>query len=623
MIGIKKTQLFLFAVFTLGFASVHSELKLPDSPAPWLKELIDQPLYKDHINRFGYAVGGEMRLKLEQQLADGIVMPNLYQGGRRLLDYDQHLGGKYVTGEFAIKKVGGLQLFLPFGIFEGVQSGQLFIEGSLILRQQGRVLAFKDLRIAHAKRPPKAGDMAVLDITTGQGEVLFHLDNIHTVWEQGHSVLRYQHVDVRLSRWLAERLDKAYLSGYVVGSLQMVNDVTVNDLNAGIKGGPPQCDSRPLWPSPQDPADVMLIELTGESRQVNGGGTDRIVIPTARLQNIGDADVPWYRQFTGSFPPYNNDQHPYLIWNLYREKDSRFTQVAASALKHAFYTTNQQCTLNCYDNNILWPGCRDTYGKQSNDNSAHLAPRSEINPYLGTWNSCGSFFDPGCTGTQTQGAAADEHRMRIKVSDLNDIQAVYYLSAWYIVRDDINIYNSMGSRPVAYNPANQFLTNTGSFAQGPAADRWVPDSGYDIVNNTASFRVLRPNKGYLSVKTKVIDLGGGLYRYHYFVEAYDYHAGLSALRVPMQSGTSVSQYEFNDVDDSPLNNWLMNNTGNTLQFNAQQNNFIHWGTGFTYSVTLNQSPVTGAVQLTGEQAEGEFWVPALVPLTDLIFADGF
>ncbi|MDP1270723.1 hypothetical protein, partial [Klebsiella pneumoniae] len=92
--------------------------------------------------------------------------------------------------------------------------------------------------------------------------------------------------------------------------------------------------------SPQDPADVMLIELTGESRPVNGGGTDRIVIPTARLQNSGAADVPWYRQFTGTFPPYNNDQHPYLMWNLYQEKDGRFTQIAASALKHAFYTTN-------------------------------------------------------------------------------------------------------------------------------------------------------------------------------------------------------------------------------------------------------------------------------------------
>ena len=28
------------------------------------------------------------------------------------------------------------------------------------------------------------------------------------------------------------------------------------------------------------------------------------------------ADIHWYAKFSGNFPPYNNDQHPYLIWNL-------------------------------------------------------------------------------------------------------------------------------------------------------------------------------------------------------------------------------------------------------------------------------------------------------------------
>ncbi len=623
MIGIKNTQWLLFTVFTLSFASVHSELKRPDTPAPWLKELIDQPQYKDQINRFGFAVGGEMRLKLEQRLADEILMPNLYQSGRRLLDYDQHLGGQYVTGEYAIKKVGGLQLFLPFGIFEGVQAGQLFVEGSLILRHQERALVFKDLRIAHAKRPPKAGDMAVLDMINGQGEVLFHLDNIHTVWEQNNNVLRYQHVDVRVSQWLAKKLNKAHISGHVVGSLQMVNDVTQSTLNADVKGGPPQCDSRPVWPSPQDPADVMLIELTGESRQVNGGGTDRIVIPTARLQNVGAADVPWYEMFTGSFPPHNNDQHPYLIWNLYREKEGQFTHIAASALKHAYYTTNQQCTLNCFDNHILWPGCRDTYGEHSNDNNLYLGPRDEINPFLGTWDSCGSFFDPGCTGSRTNAASGDGQRMRVKLNELNDSQSNYYLSAWYIVRDDINIYNSMGSRPVAYNPGSQDLINTGPFAQGPAADRWVPDNGFNVPAMTSSFRVLRPGAGHLSVKSKVINLGGGLYRYHYFVENYDYNPGISQLVIPAENNVSVTQYELNDVDDIALNDWLLNQTTGQIELNAVNNHWINWGYAFTFSLTLSRPPVQGVVQITGEQGDGQFSVQALVPAPDLIFADGF
>jgi len=623
MISFNKFQLFLFVALTVSLTSVHSNSQLPDNPAPWLQELINQPQYKDQINRFGFAIGGELRLKLEQHLAEVIEMPKQHKMASRLLDYDQYLGGQYKTGQFKLKNVGGLQLFLPFGIFEGVQSGQLFIEGNIILQNQGQTLVFKDLRIAHAKRSPKAGDMAVLDIINGQGEVLFHLDNIHTVWEQNNSVLRYQHVDVRLSQWLAEQLNKTHLSGHVVGSLQMINDVTQSALNAVIKGGPPQCDSRPVWPSAQDPADVMLIELTGESRQVNGGGTDRIVIPTARLQNIGDADVPWYRQFTGSFPPHNNDQHPFLIWNLYQEKEGRFTQIAASALKHAFYTTNQQCTLNCYNNNILWPGCRDTYGKLSNDNNLHLGPRQEINPFSGTWDSCGSSFDPGCTGSQTNAAADDEQRMRVKVNDFSDAQATYYLSAWYVVRDDINIYNSMGSRPVAYNSSNQYLTNTGPFAQGPAADRWVPDTGFNVPAMTSSFRVLRPGAGHLSVKSKVINLGGGLYRYHYFVENYDYFPGISQLRIPAENNIDLSQYDFNDVDDIALNDWSLNQTAGQIEFNPINSNWIDWGYAYTFSVTLSRTPVEGVVNLQGEMGDGLFNVQALVPASDLIFADGF
>ncbi|MCX7545181.1 hypothetical protein OS173_07450 [Marinicella sp. S6413] len=622
MCVVKKQYVLLILLFSIAMAFASNEI--PKNVAPWVQELLDKPQYQGQINRYGYAVGGELRLKLEQDFVDEIEMPTRHEdAATRLLDYDQFLGGQYQTGHFIIKHVGGLQLFLPFGIFEGVQSGQLFIEGSIKFRHQGMSLDFNDLRIAHAKRSPKAGDMAVLDIIDGE-DILFHLDNIHTVWEQGNSVLRYQHVDVRLSQWLADRLNKSDLTGQVVGSVQMINNVSQNELNASLKGLPPQCNSRPVWPSAQSHADVMLIALTGESRAVNGDNTRRIIIPTARLQNIGDADVPWYRVFTGSFPPHNNDQHPYLMWNLYKQKNGRFTQIGASALKHAFYTTNQDCDIDCDNNNILWPGCRDTYGRLSNDNNLYLAPRSEINPFLGTWDSCGSSFDPGCTGGRTNAAASDSQRMNIKVSDFTENQANYFLSAWYLVRDDVNIYNSMGSRQVAYNPSNKYLTNTGPFAQGPAADRWVPDTGFDIAAMTSSFRVLQAGAGHLSVKTKVIDLGGGLYRYHYFVENYDFNPGISALTIPLQAGTSVSQYDFSDVDDQTNNDWALTTpVGSSLQMLAPNGNDISWGYGYAFSVTLSQAPVSSSVTLTGASGYGNFTVPALAPLSDLIFTDNF
>lgn len=619
-----KLRLILCLFLFISLSLAQAETKTPTNPAPWLQNLLDQPQYASQINRYGFAVGGELRLKLQHDLADVIMMQSTHsEKNTRLLDYDAYLGGRYQTGHFTVKEVAGLQLFLPLGIFEGVQAGQLFIDGSITLNNNDRKLEFKELRISHAKRPPKAGDMAVLDMTDGDGHVLFHLDNIHTVWEQENSVLRYQHVDVRLSEWLAAQLGKSQSVGRVVGSLQMINAVSLTADSAQITGNIQQCSSRPVWPSAQNHADVKLIALSGEIRNLNSGGTKRIIIPSARLQNIGDADIPWYRVFTGSFPPHNNDQHPYLMWNLYKQKDGRFTQIAASALKHAFYTTNQQCTLNCGNNNILWPGCRDTYGKLSNDNNLYLAPRSEINPFLGTWDSCGSSFDPECSGQRTHAPGSDEQRMQIELNDLTDQNASYYLSAWYIIRDDINIYNSMGSRQVAYDSTYAYLNNMGSINEGPAADRWVPHTGFNMSARTSSFRQLIAGAGHLSVKTKVVDLGGGLYRYHYFVENYDYNPGLSKLRVPLQTGTAVSQYDFNDVDDQSNNDWPLITHVDGLQMTAVGNNTINWGYGYTFSLTLTQAPVPGSVILTGESGNGDFSVPALVPLADLIFADGF
>ena len=42
------------------------------------------------------------------------------------------------------------------------------------------------------------------------------------------------------------------------------------------------------------------------------------VAPSATLKNVGVTDIPWHGKFSGNFPPYNNDQHPYLAWNMYR-----------------------------------------------------------------------------------------------------------------------------------------------------------------------------------------------------------------------------------------------------------------------------------------------------------------
>src|SRR5690606_22348495 len=60
------------------------------------------------------------------------------------------------------------------------------------------------------------------------------------------------------------------------------------------------------------------------------------------------ADVAWYQKFTGNSAPYGNDQHPYLIWNLYRlYPDGSIEQIGRSGVKHAFLTVNSRCISQC------------------------------------------------------------------------------------------------------------------------------------------------------------------------------------------------------------------------------------------------------------------------------------
>ncbi|MBK7147159.1 MAG: hypothetical protein IPH76_18935 [Xanthomonadales bacterium] len=59
------------------------------------------------------------------------------------------------------------------------------------------------------------------------------------------------------------------------------------------------------------------------SAAANGNSSARVYFaPSASLQNIGSADVPWNdwinAGYSAPLAPYNNRQHPLLTWSLYR-----------------------------------------------------------------------------------------------------------------------------------------------------------------------------------------------------------------------------------------------------------------------------------------------------------------
>src|SRR5690606_9553246 len=97
----------------------------------------------------------------------------------------------------------------------------------------------------------------------------------------------------------------------------------------------------------------------------NSGSGNLVITPSATLKNNvnegsinatvpGDplgtstamwtATIPWYQTFTSNSPPYNNDQHPYLLWHMYlTHPHGSLDQIGRARVKHAHLTPSGGC----------------------------------------------------------------------------------------------------------------------------------------------------------------------------------------------------------------------------------------------------------------------------------------
>ena len=529
---------------------------------------------------------------------------------------------------FNIRNVGGLDLYVPDNGLKGVSGGQLMLDGKFSWLSNTLSLDFKNLSLRPVSRKLRAGELTALELINEAGNVLFYFDHIHAGFNPNKSVVEFNNMDIRISDWLAQKLSKPYLSNLVIGHSHMKSHISIQTNyekdQQYILGGCPMGG----WPTSGNPVDVQLIQM--DAQYVRSIGSDHVVFtPSATLKNVGNSDVAWWRKFTGNNQPYMNDQHPYLYWSMYREIDNRFEQIGTSGLKHAFFTVNTFCS--CSGGQILFPTCEDTYSVGNNDSPSHLGPKEEINAFSGIWASTGSFFDQvpsGGDGTQdTNSNNTDENRMVVAEADFSDVSLDYYISSWYLIRDDVDIYNSMGYREYGFSPnGGGWITNSNSaFTNGPASDQYVAPNSFDLVAGTASQRILQANEGHLTVAVKVIDLGGGEYRYNYMIENHDYDPQVQAISLPLGDAATMTDFVFADTDEDVSNDWTVTRTNDVLILQAPAENEIDWGILYSFSFTTDAVPQAGDVTLTGlENAGSQFSSNLITPFfDDLIFADGF
>jgi hypothetical protein len=481
--------------------------------------------------------------------------------------------------------------------------------------------------------------------------------------------------DLRFGPALAAWGEVPALEGTLLGNvtLHLPLDPATASLQAAARAKSAKSCPAPNWPgTPGFRTDVQLVDMvdvfggpgvnvlrcrTGGLSGCDGpGGFDGevVFVPSARLKNhTGEdaADVPWYQQFTGPRPPYGNDQHPYLVWNMYRiDAEGRLEQIGRSGLKHAFATANEFCSAEAmcpYYGPILGRSCEDIYNAGSNDLNGFLAPRREVVAARGVWGRCGSAFDPDCDGDHDSplGETSYRERMVLRESDIeasSNPGATYLIDAWYVVRGDEDIFNTMGYRSLVPTFSAGFWNpgTLGAFRQGSVLDTWLESAPTPWRRGRS---VLSTGEGQVGIATRVSRLPGGQYRYDYAIANHDFaravidpatsepnlrvlrNLGLGAIELELVNGAQVLGHEYRDGDDTAGNDWPAATVTGGWRWTAPLDASLDWGSQVFLRVVSDSPPGAGRLRLSVAEAGSPAFYDAavLAPDAGQVFYDSF
>lgn len=462
---------------------------------------------------------------------------------------------------FALDGRIGLRAIVAWDGFRGFEGTSMRTRGGFRLVGSAGTFDLSSLELRPGSKP------GVLELFDAAGMAL--LTTAEAQWELDAPTgrLRYLNADLRILPDLARLMGDERYIGVAVGVLDI--DATlaagqlppVPALPTGINAPPPCGD----WSGTVDVSlsDMSNIGQSGIST-VNGRSVV-VVLPSASLKNVGTANVPWYSKFTNLGVPPWNDQHPFLVWQMTRSTGDFFEPLGRGDLKHAFLTLNTGCDAGaCTDSHILGIGCSDVYSTGTNNSWTNsLAPRNEVTASTATWAHCGgipSHFDTNGDCTQDFNGAGENtftHGLKAAESDLTLPGATYYVEAFYIIRNDVNIFNSMGFRQVTpAKPSTTWTFNTvGSYVQGPPVNAWVNPT---TPGPNADNRVLDTGEGKVQLVVKVTDVVGspGRKRFAFAMQNHDFDRRIKSLHIPFDpTGASITNIVYADGDGFAVNDW--------------------------------------------------------------------
>jgi hypothetical protein len=324
--------------------------------------------------------------------------------------------------------------------------------------------------------------------------------------------------------------------------------------------------------------------------------------------NLGTEDCIWLNN--------PDEEHPFIIMNLFRLKDDRFEQIGQSWIKHGFYALASHqcggppCTFEPGHGAGNWLGqnCTDTYGASLNASQGGLGPRHEVDPWAGYYYYPGSHMSGG-HGHDGQ----IEHRLQVHDADLDPAQnegATYYCESFYVMLDDVNVWNSASYKPVTVSgsPGGSWsfgMSPSGSMANvGFAIKAW---SGQGVTRTILAqeyptIEFFSPD-GRCWLQAKATDLGDGLWHYEYALLNVDMDREVGAFSIPVSPTIGVTNIGFHAVEHHDEEDAGYTNDPWTAEVNPEditwstESNPVRWGTLYNFRFDAYAYPIGTTVTL--------------------------
>lgn len=628
------------------------------------------------------AAGGTVTIRWNLDLARDLGMRIAATPQARAL-------GPALGDRFQLDGASALRFNVRQGHVRGLRDGALRARGGYSVQLRDGRIGLDGFRLL----PRRTGDGERLrfDLVGSDGTAWFHVDRVMHELLAHDTRLSVSTSDIRISARLARRLGHPEVAGWTIGEVRLDAPVTARG-----SGAMPLADAI-RWHGEPAPGggtyqnDLFMKTITAQYMRCAGcsgedGSGDVVITPASTLRNNvnggtvaatipGDprgtsralhaASIPWYSKFSGEFAPYGNDQHPYLVWNMYRVNgDGSLEQIGRSGVKQAYLTTNDGCLdTNDHNPHVLGRGCEDTYSTSNNDFNNALSPRWEILPATGQWGRCGSTFDTNCDGVPNASPATDNFYERLivgerQIAPSRNPGARWLFESWYLARQDIDIYNSMASVETTQQWSGSFWTvNYAAQRLGPAIDRWVAPApartrgtfgsgpvtpmrvttsrsgprGLPVIDGAEHSEELVVGNAHAKVAVRVVRIGPALWRYHYAVMNFDFAFAETSgaepnLRIVSTRGfdgfelataAATSAPAFRDGDRDPGNDWVATQAPGSIRWDNGPSpaSSLGWGVLYSFSLTATVGPSFGVATLHAADAPvpASFQVRTLVP----------